>query len=227
MSSETIVPVVAIDGPSGAGKGTMSRLVARELGYHLLDSGALYRLTALAAMRAGADLDDTEAVADLARALNVRFETSGEQTLVRLDGDDVSRAVREEAVGMNASKVAAYPAVREALLQRQRDFRTLPGLVADGRDMGTTVFPDAAVKIFLTASPEARAERRYHQLEALGEQPDRAALVADIRDRDRRDSERSVSPLKPADDAHTLDTTDMSIERVLERILALIPTSPA
>ncbi|WP_416140993.1 (d)CMP kinase [Marinimicrobium sp. C6131] len=214
------MPVIAIDGPSGAGKGTLSRLVAKRLGYHLLDSGALYRLTALAAMNAGADLDDPEAVATVARHLDVRFDAAGEDTRILLQEQDVSRDIRTEAVSMNASRVAAYPPVREALLQRQRDFRQAPGLVADGRDMGTTVFPDAGVKIFLTASPEARAERRYLQLREKGEKVDMDALVADIRERDKRDSERAVSPLKPASDAHLVDSTELTIEQVLERILS-------
>ncbi|WP_024460007.1 (d)CMP kinase [Marinimicrobium sp. LS-A18] len=220
MTENSPIPVIAIDGPSGAGKGTLSRLVANRLGYHLLDSGALYRLTALAAMNAGADLDNPDAVAAVARHLAVRFDTAGEDTRILLQEQDVSREIRTEAVSMNASRVAAYPPVREALLQRQRDFRQAPGLVADGRDMGTTVFPDAGVKIFLTASPEARAERRYLQLLEKGEKVDMDALVADIRERDKRDSERAVSPLKPADDAHLVDSTELTIEQVLERILS-------
>jgi len=220
VTENSPIPVIAIDGPSGAGKGTLSRLVANRLGYHLLDSGALYRLTALAAMNAGADLDNPEAVAAVARHLAVRFDAAGEDTRILLQEQDVSREIRTEAVSMNASRVAAYPPVREALLQRQRDFRQAPGLVADGRDMGTTVFPDAGVKIFLTASPEARAERRYLQLLEKGEKVDMDALVVDIRERDKRDSERAVSPLKPADDAHLLDSTKLTIEQVLERILS-------
>ncbi|ROQ19984.1 cytidylate kinase [Marinimicrobium koreense] len=220
MTENSPIPVIAIDGPSGAGKGTLSRLVANRLGYHLLDSGALYRLTALAAMNAGVDLDNPDAVAAVARHLAVRFDAAGEDTRILLHEQDVSREIRTEAVSMNASRVAAYPPVREALLQRQRDFRQAPGLVADGRDMGTTVFPDAGVKIFLTASPEARAERRYLQLLEKGEKVDMDALVADIRERDKRDSERAVSPLKPADDAHLVDSTELTIEQVLERILS-------
>lgn len=225
MSEPQPIPVIAIDGPSGAGKGTLSRLVANRLGYHLLDSGALYRLTALAAMQSGADLDDAEATAEVARHLNVRFDAAGDETAVILSEEDVSTTIRTESVGMNASRVAAYPPVREALLQRQRDFRQAPGLVADGRDMGTTVFPDAEVKIFLTASAEARAERRYLQLLEKGEKVDMEALVKDIRDRDQRDSERSVSPLKPAEDAYELDSTELGIDQVLEQILNRVAQS--
>ncbi len=219
MTESSPTPVIAIDGPSGAGKGTLSRLVANQLGYHLLDSGALYRLTALAAMNAGTDLESPESVAAVARHLDVRFDAADDDTRILLQDQDVSREIRTEAVSMNASRVAAYPPVREALLQRQRDFRQAPGLVADGRDMGTTVFPDAGIKIFLTASPEARAERRYLQLREKGEKVDMDALVVDIRERDKRDSERAVSPLKPADDAHLVDSTHLTIEQVLAQIL--------
>lgn len=223
MNSKTnSAQVVTIDGPSGAGKGTLSQLVARNLGYHLLDSGALYRLVALAAMNQGVDLSDQKAVATVASSLDVRFDVSGDQVTTLLEEQDVSRAIRAEAVSKSASIVAAYPAVREALLQRQRDFRQAPGLVADGRDMGTTVFPDADVKVFLTASPEARAERRFKQLHEQGMEVNLDDLVADIRERDKRDSERSISPLKPAEDAYVLDSTDLSIGQVLAEILARV-----
>jgi CMP/dCMP kinase len=216
------VIVIAIDGPSGAGKGTLSQLVARRLGYHLLDSGALYRLTALSATRQAVDLADEAKVAEVAANLDVKFDVTGEVARTLLKGDDVTRAIREEAVGMNASIVAAYPLVRAALLQRQRDFAQFPGLVADGRDMGTTVFPGAQVKIFLTASAAARAERRYKQLAEKGVAVDIAELIKDIEARDERDTNRSSSPLKPAQDAYLLDSTSLSIEQVLEVILARI-----
>jgi cytidylate kinase len=212
--------VITIDGPSGAGKGTLSFLVARQLGYHLLDSGALYRLVALAAMNQGVALDDEAALAECARQLDVRFDTGSQSVEIWLSGREVTQAIRAEAVSMGASQVAALPRVREALLDRQRAFNMEPGLVADGRDMGTVVFPDAQIKIFLTASPEARAKRRYLQLTAKGETVDMAALIRDIEARDARDSQRAVAPLKPAADALLIDSTDMTIEQVLDRILA-------
>jgi len=214
--------VIAIDGPSGAGKGTLSQLVARHLGYCLLDSGALYRLTALSATRKGVDLSSEADVAQVAANLDVKFDVAGEATRILLEGDDVTRAIREESVGMNASLVAAYPMVRAALLQRQRDFAQAPGLVADGRDMGTTVFPQAQVKIFLTASAAARAERRYKQLAEKGVAVDMAELINDIEARDERDTNRSSSPLRPAEDAYILDSTSLTIEQVLEEILARV-----
>lgn len=220
------VPVVTIDGPSGAGKGTLCRLVAQSTGYHLLDSGSLYRLTALSAMQAGVDLGDMSVVAEIAQALDIRFDaSSGGTTKVFLSGSDVTSDIRREEVGMNASKVAAYPSVRAALLDRQRAFAVEPGLVADGRDMGTVVFPDAAVKIFLTASAEERARRRFAQLLQAGENPDMTAILADIRARDERDSKRAAAPLVPADDAVILDSTELSIEEVLQKILNRIQQS--
>lgn len=216
------IPVVTVDGPSGVGKGTLSRALARTLGWHWLDSGALYRLTALAALDAGAALDDAAAVAALAAELDVRFEPGAEEDQVWLAGLEVTRELRTETCGDAASRVAALPAVREALLQRQRDFRRPPGLVADGRDMGTVVFPDAKVKIFLTASPQERAKRRYKQLREKGINASLAALVNDIAERDRRDAQRAVSPLVPAPDAITLDTTGLGIAEVRERALALV-----
>lgn len=221
-SSSDQVCVIAIDGPSGAGKGTLSQLVAKHLGYHLLDSGALYRLVALAVQQSGVDISDEVAVTNLAANLDVSFDVSGVRTRIMLAGRDVSNDIRAELISMNASIVAAYPSVREALLMRQRAFRQAPGLVADGRDMGTEVFTDARVKIFLTASAEARAERRYQQLLAKGEQVDMAALVKDIEARDERDRSRSVSPLKPAADAAIIDSTAMTIEQVFQAMLGLI-----
>ncbi len=224
MTSELLAPVLTIDGPSGSGKGSITQLIARKLGWHLLDSGALYRLTALAAQRNGVEFDRADAVADCAAALNISFEPSdfGEPVKVLLDGEDVSKAIRTETAGNNASLVAAYPAVRAALLQRQRDFRQAPGLVADGRDMGTVVFPDAQYKVFMIASAQARAERRYKQLKAQGEDVRIATLLQEIEERDARDMGRANAPLKPADDAVTIDTTRLSIEEVLEEVLALI-----
>lgn len=214
--------VITIDGPSGAGKGTLSLLTARKLGYQLLDSGALYRLVALAAMNQGLALDDEPALAQCARQLDVHFDTGRDAVQIQLAGKDVTQAIRSETVSMGASRVAALPQVREALLDRQRAFRVAPGLVADGRDMGTVVFPDAQVKIFLTASPEARAKRRYLQLTAKGELVDMEALIKDIEARDARDSQRAVAPLRPAADALLIDSTDLSIDQVLECILSQI-----
>lgn len=215
--------VITIDGPSGSGKGTLSQMLARHLGYHLLDSGALYRLVALAAMKKGIDLDNEQAVSQTAAELDVVFSLENDESAqILLDGVRVTDVIRQEAVSMAASQIAAYPAVRSALLERQRDFAIAPGLVADGRDMGTTVFPGARVKLFLTASAEARAERRYKQLCIKGESVDMAELVRDIRERDERDSNRAISPLKPAKDAVIIDSTDMTIDDVFTKILAAI-----
>lgn len=217
-----MVPVVTIDGPSGSGKGTISQRLAAQMGWHLLDSGALYRLTALAAQKAGADLNNAAAMAQIAAHLDIAFrlEPGKEGVYTLLQGEDVSRMLRTEECGHAASLVAAIPAVRTALLHRQRAFRRPPGLVADGRDMGTVVFPDAKVKIFLTASAEARAERRYKQLNEKGIGANLADLLRDILKRDQRDRERTVSPLKPAEDAVILDTTGMSIAEVCDRVYA-------
>lgn len=214
--------VIAIDGPSGSGKGTLSQLVARALGFHLLDSGALYRLVALSAAKQNVNFQDEQAVADVASTLDVKFDVGSNATQILLAGEDVTDAIRHENVSMNASLIAAYPSVRSSLLQRQKDFAQAPGLVADGRDMGTTVFPQAPVKIFLTASAEARAERRFKQLAQKGVAVDMAELIADIKARDDRDINRATSPLKPAHDALIVDSTTLSIERVLEIILAKV-----
>ena len=221
MNTESVV-IITIDGPSGAGKGTLSQLVAKHLGYHLLDSGALYRLVALSALNQGADLQDEQAIADIASQLRVKFDVAGDSTRIVLDGENVTDAIRHENVSMSASVVAAYPNVRAALLQRQKDFAQAPGLVADGRDMGTTVFPAAQVKIFLTASAEARAARRFKQLQQKGVEVNMAELVSDIKARDDRDTQRATSPLKPADDALVLDSTSLTIEQVLNTILAQV-----
>jgi CMP/dCMP kinase len=215
--------VITIDGPSGSGKGTLSQMLARHLGYHLLDSGALYRLVALAAMKKGTDLNSEDEVSQVAAALDVIFSLENDNSAqILLEGVKVTDAIRQEAVSMAASKVAAYPSVRAALLDRQRSFAVSPGLIADGRDMGTTVFPTAHVKLFLTASAEARAERRYKQLCKKGEIVDMAELVRDIRERDERDSNRAISPLKPAKDAVVIDSTTMTIDEVFTKMLAAI-----
>ena len=213
--------VITIDGPSGAGKGTVCQLVARKLGYHLLDSGALYRLTALAAEKQGVDFEDIEALASVAAQLDVVFKPADAGVVVELCGEDVTRAIRQEHVGMNASKVAAIQPVRDALLQRQRDFAQAPGLVADGRDMGTTVFPAAPAKVFLTASAQERARRRVLQLQQAGQSADFDQILSDIEARDRQDTERASSPLKPAEDAVLLDSTELTIEQVQDRVLEL------
>lgn len=211
--------VVTIDGPSGSGKGTVSQLLAQRLGFNFLDSGALYRLTALAAKNRGVSWEDAEAVARLAEHLDVEFKVEDTKALILLDGQDATDAIRKEEMSLGSSKVAAHPQVRSALLHLQQSFQQPPGLVADGRDMGTVVFPGAAAKIFLTASAEERAERRYKQLMDKGESVSLRALLKDIQARDERDSERAASPLKPADDALILDSTELSIVEVLDRVL--------
>lgn len=210
------IPVITIDGPSASGKGTVAERVAAALGFHFLDSGALYRLTALLAMRHGVALDDAARVAELAATLPAAFRDGS----VWLAGEDVTDAIRAEAVGDGASKVAALPAVRAALLDRQRAYRQAPGLVADGRDMGTVVFADATAKVFLTASAEARAERRHKQLIEKGNSASLPALVADMQARDARDTGRAVAPLKPAPDALLLDTTRMDVESAVQAVLS-------
>jgi cytidylate kinase len=216
------VQVMTIDGPSGSGKGTVSRAAARALGWALLDSGALYRLVALAARNSGVSLEDGPGLAALAEGLDLEFgsDSAGDE-VVRLDGQEVTDAIRTEEAGNDASKVAAVAPVRAALLERQRRFAVPPGLVADGRDMGTVVFPQARLKIFLTASAAERALRRYKQLKEKGVAANLAALSLEIAERDRRDTNRAISPLVPSADAVLLDTTGMSVDEVVERVLGL------
>ncbi|WP_417544585.1 (d)CMP kinase [Marinobacter sp.] len=220
--SEGHAPVIAVDGPGGSGKGTVTQMLARKLGWHLLDSGALYRLTALAATRQNVSLDDEVALVKVAASLDVAFKPTpeGEPAKVILAGEDVTSEIRTETCGNNASRIAVMQPVRDALLQRQRDFQQAPGLVADGRDMGTVVFPNAPVKIFLTASAEERARRRFSQLKAAGVDVSIDALLEEIRVRDERDMNRSAAPLKPADDAQVIDSTGLSIQEVLDRCMA-------
>jgi cytidylate kinase len=213
-------PIVTIDGPSGSGKGTISRQVALRLGWHLLDSGALYRLVALAGLKGGLGPEDTDGHSRLAASMDVDFGVGPDGgEVVRLSGEEVTRQIRSEVAGQGASRVAAWPDVRSALLERQHAFARPPGLVADGRDMGTVVFPDADLKIYLTASPEERALRRYKQLKDKGSDVSLAALSREITERDRRDSTRKVAPLKPAPDAEVIDSTGLTIEQVVDRVM--------
>ncbi len=214
------IPVITVDGPSGAGKGTVSHMLADTLGWHFLDSGALYRVVGQACLLEGVSWDDHPAVAAIARHLQVSFSAApGGEILVAYKGQDVSREIRTEEGGRGASTVAAIPAVREALLARQREFLRAPGLVADGRDMGTVVFPAAPLKIFLTASALERAERRYKQLIAKGENVSLPRLLEDIQERDARDSGRAVSPLVPAEDAIVIDSTATPIAEVFAQVM--------
>lgn len=215
MTSFSDIPVIAIDGPTASGKGTVAQLVATQLGFHYLDSGALYRLTALSALRHSVVLSDEQALAKLAETLHCSFN-GGE---VFLAGENVTLAIRAEEVGNAASKIAALPALRQALVALQLRFRTAPGLIADGRDMGTVIFPNAELKVFLTASPEARAQRRYKQLIDKGFSANIQDLLKDLNERDARDANRAVAPLRPAEGAYLLDTSDLTVKQAVEKVL--------
>ena len=215
-------PVVTIDGPGGAGKGTLCMLLATKLGWHLLDSGAIYRVLAVAALKHQIALDDITSLAELAANLNVHFPIEDDQVLIVLDGVNVTDEIRTEITGNLASKVAAYPAVRAALLSRQQNFVQTPGLIADGRDMGTVVFPSAPLKIFLDASAEERAKRRQLQLQQKGINVSFDNLLQEIQERDFRDRNRPVAPLKPANDAIIIDSTTMSVDSVFNQVLELV-----
>ena len=222
--SDKLVPVLTIDGPSGSGKGTISRLVADRLGWHLLDSGALYRCVGYAASMAGLDLSDADAMTRCAETTKITFRDpkDGGETRVYVNSHDSTDELRTETVGAVASAIAAIPAVRAALVDKQLSFRRMPGLVADGRDMGTVIFPDAATKIFLTASAEERAKRRYKQLKDKGLAVTLATLLREIEARDARDAERPVAPLRPATDAVVIDSTGMPVNSVVDKVLGLL-----
>jgi cytidylate kinase len=216
------IPVITIDGPGGSGKGTISVRLAQHLGWNFLDSGVLYRLTALAVMKNKVPLDNEAALGETADKLDIRFETSRDGVTTYLDDENVSSRLRNEETGVLASKIAVTPAVRAALVKRQRRFRAPPGLVADGRDMGTVIFPDANLKIFLTASAEIRAQRRHKQLKEKGESVNLSRLFREIKARDLRDQSRSIAPLRPAEDAVIIDSTNLSIEEVLEKVKSMV-----
>lgn len=223
MSAGSTVPVITIDGPTGSGKGTVGQMLATRLGWHFLDSGALYRAVALAAHRTGCDPQDTAALGHIAANLDIRFEPQADAPpRVIVSGRDVSDAIRHEGISRLASQVATVPEVRQALLHKQHALQQAPGLVADGRDMGSVVFPDATLKVYLNATPEARAERRHKQLKDKGLDVNLARLAEDVRGRDARDAERQASPLKPADDAHVVDTTSLTVAQVVDQILDLL-----
>jgi cytidylate kinase len=220
--NELDAPGITVDGPGGSGKGTIAMRLAEKLGWHFLDSGALYRLVAVVAMDRGIGADDETALGRVAENLDVNFGIAGDGMVILLDGNYITGRLRSEGVSIFASKIAAIPVVRAALVHRQRAFRKHPGLVADGRDMGSVIFSDAILKVFLTASAQARAKRRYKQLKEKGESVNLSRLFRDIKKRDERDSTRAISPLKPAPDAHVIDSTELSIEEVLQEINNLL-----
>ena len=221
--SDSAVPVITIDGPSGSGKGTISQYLAAKLGWHHLDSGALYRLLAYAALQQAVPLDDDPALVQLAAALSESYQLpTADNPAIMLAGKDVGQALRTEKCAEAASKTAALPSVRQALLAWQRHYRQLPGLIADGRDMGTVIFPDAMLKLFLTARPEVRAERRYNQLKNKGIEVDLEELIREVEARDLRDSSRKASPLLPAEDALILDNSDQDEARTLDQVLQAV-----
>lgn len=221
MSFEIQVPVITIDGPSGTGKGTISHLLAEKLGWHFLDSGSLYRVLAYAAVHRGIDLEDVDKLVSLSHQLRLKFEVGHHQSMIFLDDQDISHDIRQEACGQNASKIAVIPEIRAALLEKQRAFATSPGLVTDGRDMGTVVFPNAFLKIYLYASTEERATRRFLQLKDSGNDVSLAQVIDQLVKRDARDEQRAHSPLKPAEDAVQIDTTSLTIEQVFNNVLQL------
>jgi len=220
VRNEMSTPVLTIDGPSGAGKGTVSRAIAKKLGWNYLDSGSIYRSLAISALDKQGDLESPQAMAEIASAMNLAFDC-GDELVVRLDGADITHRLPTEETGAVASKIAAYPEVRAVLLQKQKDFRQLPGLVADGRDMGTVVFVDAEIKVFLTASAEERAGRRFKQLKEKGIDASIDKITKEIQERDRRDSERKTAPLIAADDALYLDSSNLTIDEVINKVLSL------
>ncbi|KTD22803.1 cytidylate kinase [Legionella lansingensis] len=223
MPSDKNVPVITLDGPSGTGKGTICHMLANHLNWNVLDSGCIYRVLALAAKRKGVDFNNEHALAELAHNLNLKFATNPHEKMqIFLDGEDVTEEIRSEECGQNASKIAVLPAVRKALLARQRAFAELPGLVTDGRDMGTVVFPKAVLKIYLYASPEERAHRRYLQLKEKGIDASLAEVVDELAKRDARDTSRLHAPLKPAEDAAFIDTTGLTIVQVFNNVLKLV-----